>query len=87
MTSSDDRKCCHGDAEAGPLWSMLRLMLDVSLLGRVSFVVLAVSILLCYLGQSFVYVKCISEMEPGLNFRPVTLPDPVTRPGQSLSVV
>jgi len=31
---------------------MLRVMLDVSLLRRATFVLLAVSVLLCYSGQS-----------------------------------
>jgi len=47
MTSSDDRKW-----SGGAVWSLLRVMLDVTLLQRLTFVILALSVLLCYFGQS-----------------------------------
>jgi len=47
MTSSNDRKWSGG----GPVCSMLRVMLDVTLLQRVTFIMLSVSVLLCYFGQ------------------------------------
>ena len=56
MTSLDDRKWSGAHADGGPMWSMVRLMLDVSLLRRITFVVLALSVLLCYLGQSLAVV-------------------------------
>jgi len=51
MTSSDDRKWSSAHVGGGPVWSMLRMMLDVSLLRRPTFVVLALSVLLCYFGR------------------------------------
>ena len=54
MTSRDDRKLSaggRGEGVGGPAWWVVGLVLDVSLVRSVTFVVLAASVLLCYLGQ------------------------------------
>jgi len=49
MTSSDDRKWSSAHVAGGPGWLLLR---------RVSFIMLAVSVLLCYFGSFNVFALC-----------------------------